>query len=315
MVIIITIIEFLILLVISSSKARPNAVDQFSHGRFVWLPKPKTCIWFCLQLGTNVAKHIWVNFLLFSKKNEFHISTSHIKVNCVCTHLNWTCFILSSFQFRWFHGGSVSGVPSFYLVLAGRGEENLERLPLAAERNETYQATMIGLENDLLSNCMHDQKYSPRTGLLTPIAIVTCLYSIVYSILCIKTTLHACTCVHVYIYICILNNTYIYIYVYIQNMHANLRTVVVKCAATFKEAFMFSRVRITWLRRAFKWDLLYLPLSVYHCSRLNQNPRGTFLRLNSSLTTLLVSTFEKVQYQDHIWSKLIEQFLKSICMH
>lgn len=52
----------------TNSKARPNAVDQFSYGRFVWLPKPKTCIWFCVQLGTNVVKHIWVNFLLFSKK-------------------------------------------------------------------------------------------------------------------------------------------------------------------------------------------------------------------------------------------------------
>ena len=106
---------------------------------------------------------------------EFHIPTPHTNVNCACMHLNWTCFILSSFQLCWFHGGSISGVPSFYPVLTGRSEESLECLPLAA-RSEIYQARMIGLENDLLSNCMHDQKYSQRTGLLTPKARITCVY-------------------------------------------------------------------------------------------------------------------------------------------
>lgn len=156
--------------------------------------------------------NIYESTFCFSPKKhsyEFHISTSHIYINCVCTHLNWTCFILSWFQFRWFHGGSVSGVPSFYPVLAGRSEENLERLPLAEERNETYQATMFGLENDLLSNCMHDQKYSPRTGLLTPRAIVTCLYSsLIFNLFCIKIILH----VPAYMYICILNNVSVHIW-------------------------------------------------------------------------------------------------------
>lgn len=117
---------------------------------------------------------LWTSFLM-EGLCDFQNFSYQYQLCMYAPKLDLLHFILISVP--WFHGGIVSGVPSFYPVLAGRSEENLERLPLAAAWNERCQATMIGLENDLLSNCIHDQKYSPRTGLLTPRAIVTCLYS------------------------------------------------------------------------------------------------------------------------------------------